>query len=83
MVWETFYKTKSFYGLCASSILMYLYFRLQFEFDHSVEKFKDDQYCKAYIRKQCLPEIAKKASKLIKNGKSKGRLKDLMSDFNL
>jgi hypothetical protein len=81
--WNLFYKTKSFYFLIASCFLMYFYFRFQLEKDESIEKFKDDDYCKAYMRKQCLPEMAKKANEWIKNGKSKDHLKDIMSDLNL
>jgi len=81
--WNFFYKTKSFYFLVIACILMYFYFRLQLDKDESIEKFKDDEYCKAYIRKECLPEVAKKANEWIKNGKDKNRLKDIMSDLNL
>ena len=81
--WGFFYKARSFYFLLASCVLMYFYFRFQLERDESIEKFKDDEYCKAYMRKQCLPEMAKKANEWIKNGKSKGHLKDIMSDLNL
>ncbi len=81
--WGSFYKATSFYLLLFCCLLMYFYFRLQFNFEESIEKFKDDEYCKAYMRKQCLPEMAKKTNKLIKKGRDKNQLKDLMSDLNL
>lgn len=81
--WYLFYKTKSFYLLVVSCLFMYLYFKFQLSSEHSIEKFKDDEYCKAYMRQQCLPEMAKKANRLIKEGKGKSRLKDLMLDLKL
>lgn len=81
--WFLFYKTASFYLLVLCSFLMYLYYKFQLDIDVSVEKFKDDDYCKAYMRKQCLPELAKKTNDLIKEGKTNGRLKDIMTDLKL
>ena len=43
----------------------------------------DDEYCKAYMRKECLPEIAKKANKLIKSGKDSSEIKNIIKDLNL
>jgi hypothetical protein len=81
--WSTFYKARSFYGLMLSSILMYFYFRLQFSFDQNVTKFQDDEYCKAYMRKECLPEAAKKINTLIKDGKSTKQVKNIITEFKL
>jgi|SRR3989344_5568148 len=81
--WSFFYKTKSFYILIACCILMYFYFKFIFFIDQSVEQFMDDEYCKAYMRKQCLPEVAKKVNGLIKKGKSTDEVRNIMSDLNL
>ena len=79
IVWSDFYKAKSFYGLVLGAVLMYFYFRLQLGPDETVDKFRDDEYCKAYMRKQCLPELAKKINTSLKKaGDADGTVRDIL-----
>ncbi len=79
--WGSFYKTKSFYFLILASIFIYFYFRFQIQIDESIEKFKDNDYCTAYMRSQCLPELAQKVNESIRKGND--ALRDIMSDLHL
>jgi len=62
---------------------MYFYFRFLYSSEKSIKDYMDDKYCKAYMRKECLPEIAKKANKLIKSGKDSQDIKNIIEDLNL
>jgi len=83
LCWMVFYKARSFYGLIIFGFLIYFYYRFLYSYDKSIINFKDDAYCKAYMRKECLPELAKKAKKLIKSGKSTEEIKNIIKDLNL
>lgn len=68
--WADFYKKPSFYGLVLATIVTFLYYRALYIHDVSIEKFLDDDYCRAYVRSRCLPEAAAKYNEQIKSGDS-------------
>lgn len=73
-----FYKTKSFYFLLIFIVLIYFYYRFLWSIDKSTADFKDDEYCKAYMRKECLPQYAKKINELIKSGKDANEVRNII-----
>lgn len=79
--WRNFYKAKSFYILIFFSIIVYLYIRYIYEEDIKIKKFIDKRYCKAYLRSQCLPEIAKKYKEIIRQGVKSDELKEIQDNF--
>jgi hypothetical protein len=81
--WNLFFRSVSFYLLLILIILMYFYFRFFYTLEKSIHDFKDDNYCKAYMRKECLPELAKKVNKMIKTGKDSQDVKNILIDLNL
>lgn len=62
------FKTKSFYALILIMLLLYLYQRNLFKFETDILNFKDSEYCMAYLRSKCLPEMAEKYKNAIRNG---------------
>jgi len=78
--WASFYRTKSFYCLAAATIVTYLYNRATYLHDSSVDRFQDDDYCRAYMRSQCLPEAAERYKALIREGRT-GTLVAAMREF--
>lgn len=81
--WTLITQSISFYVLLVLVILMYFYFRFLYSSEKSIKDYMDDKYCKAYMRKECLPEIAKKANRLIKSGKDSQEIKNIIDDLNL
>ncbi len=67
--WSIFYKTISFYIIIVYLILIFIYYRFIYKLEKNMLNFLDDDYCKAYIRSQCLPEIISKYKESIKYGK--------------
>lgn len=82
IMWSMFYKSTSFYLMILSSFLMYFYLRLKFDDIESTERYKDKDYCLAFMRKHNLPAIVKRQSDIVKNGKT-GELKNLISELGL
>lgn len=78
--WKLFYKAKSFYGLIAISVAVYAYYRAVYLYEKDVEKFVDDDYCRAYMRSKCLPEAAERYKEKIRNGEG-GELEEAMKEF--
>jgi hypothetical protein len=78
--WSAFYKAKSFYGLLTMAAISYFYNRAIYIYERNVERFLDDDYCRAYMRSKCLPEAAEKYKELIRSGE-KGELASAMRDF--
>jgi len=78
--WLSFYKAKSFYGLSFMVLVTFIYNRATFLHDREVERFLDDDYCRAYVRSKCLPEAAEKYKELIRSGE-KGELSNAMKEF--
>jgi hypothetical protein len=68
--WLSFYKSIYFYLGISLFILLYFYYRAIYNYDNNLENFLDLDYCKAYMRRECLPELAKKAKEDIKNNKN-------------
>ncbi len=81
--WKHFYSTISFYFLLGAWGITYLYLRFIYQSETSIKKFEDDEYCKAYMRKECLPEAAKRANRLIKSGKNSGEIRDILNDLHI
>ena len=69
IVWQDFYKTKSFYVLLFLTVLIYLYNREAFLYERNILNFKDTEYCIAYVRSKCIPEAADRYRNLISDGK--------------
>jgi hypothetical protein len=79
--WFTFYKTTTFWLLCVYTILLYMYNRFIYLHEKNILKFLDDDYCKAYIINQCLPEITERYKKDIKDGKQLTELIDIRAEL--
>ena len=78
--WKLFYKAKSFWGLVLIALFVYVYYRAVYLYDKNVERFLDDDYCRAYMRSKCLPEAAERYKELIRNGEG-GELEEAMREF--
>jgi len=81
--WNLFYKTKSFYFLLIFVFLIYFYYRFLWSIDKSIADFKDDEYCKAYMRRECLPEYTKKINELIKSGKDAKEVWNIIKESDI
>jgi len=79
--WSSFYQTTTFWILCVYTILLYLYNRFIYLHEKNILKFLDDDYCKAYIINQCLPEITERYKKDIKDGKQLTELIDIRAEL--
>ena len=53
--WRLFYQSPSFYALCVIGVILFLYNREVFLYDRDILRFKDMEFCAAYIRSKCLP----------------------------
>lgn len=82
IIWLNFYHSTSFYILVLLIFLWIPYKKYHYDEEVSVEKFMDDDYCNAYIKKEGLRAAASRMSELIRGGKSDGQIKDLMSKLN-
>ena len=78
--WNLFYKVKSFWVLVVIALFVYAYYRAIYIYDKNVERFLDDDYCRAYMRSKCLPEAAEKYKEIIRNGDG-GELEEAMREF--
>lgn len=78
--WPSFYKTVSFYGLLIVTVISYVYFRAVYMYERQIDRFLDDDYCRAYMRSKCLPEAAERYKELIRSGQ-KGDLTSAMKEF--
>lgn len=81
--WRDFYKTTIFYLLLLFAVFLYIYQKFLFNYERSILNFMDDDYCKAYMRKEYLPELARKTNELIKSGQDSGAVRDILDDLNL
>jgi hypothetical protein len=68
LAWRTAPERVSFYLLVGFGCISFAYNRAVFRYDTRVERFLDDDYCKAYMRSQCLPEAARRYQELIRAG---------------
>lgn len=80
IAWSLFYKTVSFYVLLGLSALQVWLSRVIFEQEREVSRFADSEYCVAYIRSKCLPEVASKYQERIRAGEG-GELKQAMDEL--
>jgi hypothetical protein len=80
LAWKLFYGTSSFYALCVLSLVIYLYNRELYLYEQEISRFRDVDYCVAYVRSKCLPEAAERYKELIRNG-SGGELKQAMDEL--
>lgn len=78
--WSGFYRAKSLYGLSVVAIVTFIYHRAIYLYERKVERFLDDDYCRAYMRSKCLPEAAEKYKELIRSGEG-GELASAMEEF--
>lgn len=80
IIWENFYKAKSFYGLLVLGLCMYFYNKAVFLHERELSRFLDADYCTAYMRSKCLPEAAERYKQLIRSGDG-GELKQAMDEL--
>ena len=78
--WPRFYAARSFYALLALTFILYAYNRATYRHDMSVLRFLDSEYCEAYMRSKCLPELAEIAKRKIQDGDI-GEFVDAMAEF--
>ena len=81
LIWKSFYKAYTFWGLILYSILIYLYNRFIYKFEKNMMNFLDDDYCRAYIVQSCLPELINKYKNDLKSGKEGGELIDISKEL--
>ncbi|MDB9510459.1 hypothetical protein PN499_04595 [Kamptonema animale CS-326] len=75
--WKLIYKSTSFYFILLLLFLVYIYNK--FLHEGKINEYKDKEFCRAYLRREALPELAKKNSELIKKGQNPQDLKDIDS----
>ena len=80
IAWKSFYKANSFYWILLWLLLMYFYNAILFKKEIDIIKFKDEDYCKAYIRSQCLPAVAARYRNAVRSGNT-SELKDIASEI--
>ncbi len=80
LIWTSLYKSPSFYGLIVLTVILFFYNRATYLQEKDIEKFIDDDYCRAYMRSKCLPEAAEKYKQMIRNGNG-SELKNAMKEF--
>jgi hypothetical protein len=78
--WARSWSSTSFYLLIAAAIIMVIFHRAVYLHETSVDKFRDDQFCMAYVRSKCLPEAAERYRELIRSGDG-GQLKQAMDEL--
>jgi hypothetical protein len=78
--WKAFYRTKSFYCLILTVVIIYLYNRAVYVHEKKINSFRDKDYCLAYMRSKCLPEAAEKYRERIRSGNG-GELEQAMSEL--
>ncbi|GAB5554529.1 MAG: hypothetical protein Sapg2KO_41200 [Saprospiraceae bacterium] len=79
--WKLFYKTTTFWIIIGYAFILYLYNRFLYNHEKNIMKFLDDDYCKAYIINQCLPEITERYKQDIKDGKEFTDLIDIRKEL--
>ncbi|WP_156484627.1 hypothetical protein [Thalassospira lucentensis] len=68
IAWKTFYKTYAFWPLVGMSWILYWHATHTVEQENDISNFTNEEYCLAYLRSQCLPELAERARKKIREG---------------
>lgn len=80
LAWNTVHHTFSFYGLIALTFVQVAYSRLMYESDRDVVRFAESEYCIAYLRSRCLPEMANRYQELSRSGEG-GEFKRAMDEI--
>jgi magnesium-transporting ATPase (P-type) len=80
--WGLFYKTTTFWIIVIYCILLYFYNSTVYKYEKNVLKFLDDDYCLAYIRQQCLPDLVEKYKQDLKSGKQPKDFIDIKKELN-
>jgi len=78
--WMRSWNLPTFYLLIAATALMVVFHRTLYLHDISIDKFRDDQFCLAYVRSKCLPEAAERYREMIRSGDG-GQLKQAMAEL--
>lgn len=78
--WAKSFHAWSFYGLVAMALATYVYYRATYLNEVEIERFRDDDYCRAYMRSKCLPEAAERYKEHIRTGDG-GQLAAAMDEF--
>ncbi len=81
LIWSNFYKVKTFYLILLLSVIIYFYNKFIYKTEMNILKYVDNDYCRAYIRSQCIPEIVEQYKKSIHNGKNSSELKEYHSEL--
>lgn len=81
IIWGSFYTVASFYFLLAYLIFVYIYNRYIYQHEKKVCNFLDDDYCRAYLRSECMPELVKKYRESIQKGKVPEELNDIHKEI--
>lgn len=68
--WKALPSTIYFWVLVSIVAYTIFYRAASFRRDSTVEAFKDESYCKAYVRAQALPELARATAKAAGSGNS-------------
>ena len=66
--WGGFLAAKSFYGLLLLTGAVYWHNRATFLMERDIARFADSEYCIAFIRSRCLPELAEQYKQQIREG---------------
>jgi len=66
--------------LAMFSAFAFLFYYRNYLWETDIEKFKDDKYCEAYIKRHCLGEVVEKFNAQIKKGDFSGfrEMKDML-----
>lgn len=75
LVWTNFYKAPCFYLLVVYCFIVVIYYGFIYLEEVKTLSFMDKDFCKAYMRKEALPELAKKYREEVRKG---GKHSDLI-----
>lgn len=76
-IYKFFYHSWSFYGILGILLIAFFYYRFLEQHDKQIGLYKDEDYCMAYLRRECLPAYAESLRTSIRNGTVSEDLKDL------
>lgn len=79
--WSDFYRATSFYVLIVLAIVNYIFHKSVYTREIDILKFRDNEYCKAYMRAKCLPEAAVRYKEMIRSGQI-GELEKAMDEVD-
>jgi hypothetical protein len=79
--WASSFYKPSFYILIVMGILIYVFQRALYIREIEIEKFRDIDYCRAYIRAKCLPAVANMYEDKIRSGDI-GEFEKAMEEVN-